>query len=109
MGEHHEVKGGHHHYHPHPETRYYYGFYGPHYRQATGTVADEDIKSDVESSLRWDSYVDADHVEVSVENGKVTLAGRVDTPLAKRAAGDDAWDTPGVQDVENDLELAQSI
>lgn len=109
MTEHHERAGEHHHYHPHPQPRYYYGFYGPHYRQAAGTVADEDIKSDVESALRWDSYVSVDKVNVSVENGKVTLAGAIDSPLAKRAAGDDAWDTPGVQDVENDLEIVQSI
>lgn len=108
MGEHHEG-GEHHHYHPHPQPRYYYGFYGPHYKQVSGVVADEDIRSDVKSALRWDSYVDADHVDVSVENGKVRLTGQVDTPLAKRAAGDDAWDTPGVQDVENDMELTQAI
>jgi osmotically-inducible protein OsmY len=109
MAEHHEETGGHHHYHPHPQPRYYYGFYGPHYGQTAGVVSDGDIESDVRSALRWDSYVDAGKVDVSVRNGKVTLAGIVDSPLAKRAAGDDAWDTPGVADVENYLEVARSI
>ncbi len=33
----------------------------------------------------------------------VVLGGRVGSALAKRAAGDDAWDTPGVVDVSNQL------
>ena len=31
------------------------------------------------------------------------LGGGVDSPIAKRVAGDDAWDTPGVVDVSNRL------
>lgn len=108
MTEHHEGEhtGGHHHYHPHPQTRYYYGYYGPHYRQSTGAVADEDLKSDVESALRTDTYVDIGKIDISVKNGIVTLRGNVGSPLEKRAAGDDAWDTPGVIDVDNQLKAA---
>lgn len=108
MAAHHEGKhsGGHHHYHPHPQSRYYYGYYGPYYRQAIDTVTDEDIKSDVESALRTDAYVDAGEIDVSAENGVITLKGNVGSPLEKRAAGDDAWDTPGVVDVDNQLKAA---
>jgi len=105
MAVHHEEKGGHHHFHPHPQARYYYGYYGPYYQKST-VSADEDIKSDVESALRLDSYVDADRIEVSVQDRAVTLKGHVDNPLEKRAAGDDAWDTAGVVDVNNDLKVA---
>jgi osmotically-inducible protein OsmY len=105
MAEHHEGKGGHHHYHPHPGTRYYYGYYGPYHQQAVGAADDLDIKSDVESALKWDSYVDASRINLDVKNGIVTLRGNVEGPLEKRSAGDDAWDTPGVVDVVNELEL----
>ena len=33
----------------------------------------------------------------------VVLGGEVDSPIAKRVAGDDAWDTPGIVDVSNQL------
>ena len=105
MTAHHEERE-HHHYHSHPQTRYYYGYYGPYHRQAAGAVTDQDIKADVQSALQWDSYVDAGKVNVSVENGMVTLSGAVGSPLEKRTAGDDAWDTPGVVDVNNELKLA---
>jgi osmotically-inducible protein OsmY len=33
----------------------------------------------------------------------VVLGGEVESPIVKRVAGDDAWDTPGVLDVSNEL------
>jgi len=44
-----------------------------------------------------------DDIKVDVEQGVVILGGEVSSWLAKRAAGDDAWDTPGVVDVSNQL------
>ena len=41
------------------------------------------------------------------ERGVVILAGVVDSRLAKRSAGDDCWDTVGVTDVSNQLEVAE--
>ena len=38
----------------------------------------------------------------------VILGGEVDSTLAKRAAGDDAWDTPGVVDVSNQLTIRRA-
>jgi osmotically-inducible protein OsmY len=42
-------------------------------------------------------------LKVHVKAGVVILEGDVPTALAKRAAGDDSWDTPGVADVSNQL------
>ena len=104
MSSHHG--SGHHGYH-HPEHRYYYGQYGPYHHQAAGAVTDDDIKSDVARELQMDSYVDASKIDISVSNGVVTLKGTVQTPMEKRVAGDDAWDIPGVMDVNNELRLSQ--
>jgi osmotically-inducible protein OsmY len=47
---------------------------------------------------------DAD-IKVDVKQCVVILGGIVPSWLAKRAAGDDAWDTKGVVDVSNQLQI----
>lgn len=86
-------------------ARYYYGYYGP-YWMAT-VRSDAELAADVRNRLVWDSWVNADQVQVTVRNRVVTLSGQVDSIVEKRAAGDDAWDTPGVLDVVNNLEIRQ--
>jgi osmotically-inducible protein OsmY len=88
-------------------TRYYYGFYGPHW--AATTRNDSEIAADIRNRLTWDSWVDADQVQVGVNNRVVTLNGTVDSIVEKRAAGDDTWDTPGVVDVNNDLKVRRPV
>lgn len=91
-------------YHWHAGHRHY-EYYGPYYeRDATpGVRSDEDIKRDIEDSLFWDTWVDSTRVDVEVQNGVVTLTGTVSSIIEKRAAGDDAWDVPGVIDVKNEI------
>jgi osmotically-inducible protein OsmY len=85
--------------------RYYYGYYGPYF--ARTARHDVEIKADVRNRLVWDSWVNADDIDIDVKNGVVTLTGEVDSIVEKRAAGDDAWDTPGVLDVANQLRIRQ--
>ena len=88
-------------------ARYYYGTYGPYSsRVARG---DEEITSDIRNRLTWDSWVNADQINIDVKNGVVTLTGDVDSAVEKRAAGDDAWDTVGVIDVNNLLHVRQPV
>lgn len=58
--------------------------------------------------LRENPHTKDDDITVDVEQSLVVLGGRVSATLAKRAAGDDAWDTPGVVDVSNQLVVAGS-
>jgi len=67
--------------------------------------SDEKIKKDVIDQLYWDSRVDASKIKVSVEDGVVTLEGKVLSPVARQSAGDDAWSIAGVMNVNNMLEL----
>ena len=80
--------------------RYYYGWYD-------GTVMPEPtdayIKSVVVDRLRNNPHTKDADIQVDVKQRVVVLGGDVSSPLAKRAAGDDAWDTPGVVDVSNQL------
>jgi osmotically-inducible protein OsmY len=86
-----------------PDDRYYYNRYTEPARPAPVSRSDGDIKSDVVNRLRENVHTAPHTLEVNVQSGVVILAGEVSTPLAKRAAGDDSWDTPGVVDVSNQL------
>ncbi|NLG48539.1 MAG: BON domain-containing protein [Chloroflexi bacterium] len=86
------------------ESRYHYSGYGPY----SGKVrrADGEIEADIVESLVRDTWANADRINVEVRDGRVTLTGEVASAVEKRAAGDDAWDTLGVVDVDNDLKIS---
>jgi osmotically-inducible protein OsmY len=75
--------------------------YGPYYHQIT--CSDAEISADIKNWMLYDPWVESTQVDVTVHDGVVTLTGNVPFIFEKRAAGDDAWDTPGVVDVHNDL------
>lgn len=47
---------------------------------------DQQIKEQVQQELKWSPFVNRDNISVSVENGHVTLTGKVDTKTEKRYA-----------------------
>jgi osmotically-inducible protein OsmY len=85
-----------------PSGRYYYPWYD---ELPSGPPTDGDIKSMVVDRLRENPYTIDEDLRVDVKQSVVVLGGEVASTLAKRAAGDDAWDTPGVVDVSNQLAI----
>lgn len=69
------------------------------------TRADHRIFDDVCEILTKSREVDASSVEVAVENGIVTLTGKVEDRNMKRIAGHIIDYVPGVRDVQNLLEF----
>jgi BON domain len=69
------------------------------------TRSDERIQEDINERLTRHPMIDATDVEVSVQNGEVTLRGYVDDRSAKRLAEDIADTVFGVKDVNNQLRL----
>jgi hypothetical protein len=67
------------------------------------TTMDRDVRQAVRESLYQDAWLQADSIRVEVENGIVTLRGDVDDHMEARYAWDDAWETPGVRGVVNQL------
>ena len=72
-----------------------------------GSSDDERICVEVMQRLADDWYVDASAIEVSVDNGVVTLNGEVENRPEKRLAEDCADDVAGVRDVINALRIRE--
>ncbi len=87
-----------------PAGRYYYDWYG---RDSVPPPkpTDGDIKALIVDRLRENPHTKDDDITVDVKRNVVILTGEVSSALAKRAAGDDAWDTAGVADVSNQLSV----
>ncbi|CAN5626689.1 hypothetical protein BH24ACT26_BH24ACT26_03010 [soil metagenome] len=85
-----------------PQDRYYYGWYD---QLPPVEPSDGDIKSRLVDRLRENPRTKDDDIRVDVEHRVAVLSGDVSSTVAKRAAGDDAWDTPGVVDVSNQLRV----
>jgi hypothetical protein len=70
---------------------------------------DEEVKRDIVDQLYWDTRGDAANVAVEVEEGAVTLSGTVRSYAALQAAIADAWTTPGVASVENNIKTGYQV
>jgi hypothetical protein len=87
-------------------SRYGHGPY--HERLRRQRRSDSEILKDVEDTLFYDTWVDADAIKVSVENGIVRLGGTLVSYEEVRYATDDAWEVEGVRGVRSELEVNES-
>lgn len=62
-----------------------------------------DIKSRIEQALKRSAEIEAKAIRVSVQDGKVTLEGRVHNWYERDAVETAAWSAPGVNSVEDRL------
>lgn len=69
--------------------------------------SDQRIKEDVSDRLMAHGHLDARGINVSVNNGEVTLSGTVNSRQDKRTADDIADSVTGVKDVNNQLKVQQ--
>jgi osmotically-inducible protein OsmY len=69
---------------------------------------DDRIAEDINERLTQHGTLDASDIEVSVQNGEVTLKGNVDSRQAKRLAEEIAESASGVKDVTNQIKVQQS-
>jgi hypothetical protein len=64
---------------------------------------DEELRTEVEEALFYDTWVDAQRISVEVEDGVVTLRGTLPSYEEVRYATDDAWEVAGVRGVKSEL------
>lgn len=91
----------------------YYEYYGyPDYSydyddNRDNELTDEELKDNVESEFFWSWSVDGSNIDVSVNQGTVTLTGEVDDLAEKQAAAQNAREA-GAVEVRNDLIIAEN-
>lgn len=68
--------------------------------------SDDRIREDVSDRLARHPEINASDIDISVEDGIVTLSGTIETRWAKRAAEDEAEAVWGVKDVLNHLRIS---
>lgn len=69
--------------------------------------SDQRIEEDVCERLTQHGQLDANDIDVQVNNGEVTLTGTVESRQAKRMAEDAVESIPGIKDVHNQLRVQQ--
>ncbi|NTV65946.1 MAG: BON domain-containing protein, partial [Oscillochloris sp.] len=69
--------------------------------------ADADIARHLADALLFDSSVPSERIQVSVEDGWVTLRGTADWYYQRSAAEADAWRVVDVKGVDNDITIVQ--
>jgi osmotically-inducible protein OsmY len=74
-------------------------------RSVTPLTADE-IKRRIEEALLHDAELDARGIKVRVDHSRIVLEGKVHSLAEWSEAEDLAWDIPGIEQVENHLEIA---
>ena len=89
-----------------PENRYYYEWYD---EEPSDERSDMEIKQDLLDQIRSGPHAEQYDIDVDVKKGVVILTGTAATTIAKRVAGDDAWDTRGVTDVSNQIQVRSTI
>ncbi len=69
---------------------------------------DQQIQTDVQTQLKWEPFLNASEIGVSVKNGIVTLSGMVDTYSKKMAAERVTKSIYGVKAVAVDIQVGVS-
>jgi osmotically-inducible protein OsmY len=88
-----------------PDERYYYSWYNV---PLPTPPSDFEVKQALVARLGLNPYTKDEDIKVDVTDNVAILEGEVSSNVAKRAAGDDAWDTLGVNDVRNELRVKAS-
>ena len=69
-------------------------------------VTPAETKAQIIAALARHAPGFAQHVEVGIDDGQVTLTGQVLTPAERRSAEQTAWFAPGVTAVDNQVKLS---
>jgi osmotically-inducible protein OsmY len=63
----------------------------------------QDVERRIESAFKRNAEIDARRIAIKAEGGRVVLTGAVRSDAEREAAEQAAWETPGVQHVDDEL------
>ena len=73
------------------------------------TIKATDVKNKIAAAFQRSATVDAERIKILAEGSKVILTGKVRSYVEKRDAENAAWLAPGVDTVENKLEIDTEV
>jgi osmotically-inducible protein OsmY len=95
-------------YKPYVDDSYVYDYDWYSYQpNVTSRKSDREIADDIEGELFWSPFVDSDNVTVTVDDGKATLTGQVDSWSEYNAATQNALEGGAVV-VDNELKISST-
>ena len=68
-----------------------------------------EVKHKIQDALRRSAELDASHISVHADGGKVTLGGKVHAWFERDLAEQAAWSAPGVTEVQDRIEIEPSV
>jgi osmotically-inducible protein OsmY len=71
------------------------------------SVAAVDVQAQIRRAFERSAELEADHITVAVENGKVVLGGKVSAWIERELAERAAWAAPGVTGVDNQIVIGR--
>jgi osmotically-inducible protein OsmY len=72
-------------------------------------VASTDVKRKIASAFHRSATVDSEKINITLEGTKVILSGKVRSFAEKKDAENAAWLAPGVNSIENNLEIDSEV
>jgi osmotically-inducible protein OsmY len=72
-------------------------------------VSTVDIKRKISAAFHRSATVDSEKITIGVDGSKITLTGKVRSYSEKKEAENAAWLAPGVNRVENELEIDSEV
>lgn len=86
---------------------YYWGAHPYESHELPGRKSDNELRDSIVSRLKTKNMLDSNSITIFTDNGAVIISGSVETYAERRSIGREIWNTSGVVEVLNNLEVTK--